>query len=342
MNVHKVVQERFAVFKEELLKHGSIHFVSAMMEPPGGEANDMFRFTMEGFAADETNKSHDMIGVFPCDYSFASLFNLTFIGGSNFSESYSDNEGAGEYIINETAMRRLNYTDPDEIVGKGFGLITNMEGITIPYGKIIGVVEDFHLSSLRREIEPLVLFKRKDLWLINLVISFQPGMRAAAISDLRRVWTEIFPEYPLQYEYVDSMYKDVYSTEILQANLLTGFTLIALFICSMGLLGMSLLTLQRRIKEIGIRIVNGAGTMQILIMLGWDFIKWIVISFVLAVPIAYLSMRKWLEGFVYKTDLSWWLFTLAGVMAFTIALLTVSVQTWKASRRNPVEALRYE
>jgi putative ABC transport system permease protein len=342
MDVHQLVQQRFSVFKEELLKHGSIQFVSAMLEPPGGEANDMFRFTMEGFAVDETSQSHDMIGVFPCDYSFASLFNLEFIGGSNFSESFSDNEGAGEYIINETAMRRLNYTDPDEIVGKGFGLISNQEGIPIPYGKIIGVVKDFHLSSLRREIEPMVLFKRKELWLINLVISFQPGMQATAISDLERVWTEIFPEYPLQYEYVDSMYKDVYSTEILQASLLAGFTLIALFICSMGLLGMSLLTLQRRIKEIGIRIVNGARTRQMMIMLGWVFIKWIILSFVMAVPIAYLAMRKWLEGFVYKTDLSWWLFTLAGAIAVAIALLTVSVQTWKASRRNPVEALRYE
>jgi putative ABC transport system permease protein len=342
MDVHSVVQQRFPVFKEEILKHGSIKFVSAMLDPPGGEANDMFRFEMEEFEVDETNQSNNMIGVFPCDYSFASLFNLEFIGGNNFSETFSDNEGAGEYIINETAMRRLNYTDPDSIVGKGFGLITNYEGISIPYGTITGVVKDFHLSTLRREIEPLVLFKRKELWLINLLISFQPGMQATAISDLERVWTKIFPEYPLQYKYVDSMYKDVYSTEILQANLLTGFALIALFICSMGLLGMSLLALQRKIKEIGIRTVNGAGTMQIMTMLGWNFIKWILLSFVIAVPVAYLSMRKWLENFVYKTDLNWWLFILAGVVAVSIALITISVQTWKASRRNPVEALRYE
>jgi putative ABC transport system permease protein len=141
---------------------------------------------------------------------------------------------------------------------------------------------------------------------------------------------------------VDALYKNVYSTEILQANLLTGFALIALFICSMGLLGMSLLTLQRRVKEIGIRIVNGAAARQIMFMLGWDFIKWILLSFGLALPIAYGSMRKWLEGFVYKTELSWWLFALAGAIALSIALLTVSVQTWKASRRNPVEVLRYE
>ncbi len=239
-------------------------------------------------------------------------------------------------------MRRLNYVDPDSIVGKGFGLFFHSEDISIPYGKIVGVVEDFHLSTLKREIEPLVLFKREKLWLINIVIALQPGKQTTALTDLERVWSEMFPEYPLDYEYVDSMYRDVYSTEILQANLLTGFTLIALFICSMGLLGLSLLNLQRRIKEIGIRKVNGAGTNQILILLNWDFIKWIILSYLMAVPIAWLSMRKWLESFVYKTDLSWWLFALAGGIAVTIALLTVSIQTWRASRRNPVEALRYE
>ena len=123
----------------------------------------MFQFTMEGYIADETNKADDMIGIFPCDYSFASIFNLNFLSGNNFSEKNEDNEGSGEYIINESAMKRLHYTNPDEIIGKEFGLITNIEGINIPAGKIIGVVEDFHLSSIKKEIEPLVLFKRKDL-----------------------------------------------------------------------------------------------------------------------------------------------------------------------------------
>jgi len=342
MGVHSEIQKHFPVFKEELLKYSSIRSVSAMLEPPGGEANDMMRFTMEGFVSDETEETNDRIGIFPCDYSFASLFGLQFIGGSNFSERFSDNEGAGEYIINESAMQRLNYMDPDSIVGKGFGLFFHTDDISIPYGNIVGVVKDFHLSSLKREVEPLVLFKREKLWVINVVIAFQPGKQTTALSDLERVWNELFPEYPLEYEYVDSMYRDVYSTEILQANLLTGFTLIALFICSMGLLGLSLLNLQRRIKEIGIRKVNGAGTNQILILLNWDFIKWIILAYLMAVPIAWLSMRKWLESFVYKTDLSWWLFALAGAIAVTIALLTVSIQTWRASRRNPVEALRYE
>lgn len=342
VNMHQSVQRRFAEFKEELLKYNSIQSVSAMLEEPGGESNDMFRFTMENFVADETEESNDRIGVFPCDYSFASIFDLSFLGGTNFSEKHVDNEGSGEYILNESGMRRLNYSNPNEIVGKEFGLIFEGEGISIPSGKIVGVVEDFHLSSLKRKIEPLVMFKRKDLWLIHFIVSYQPGMQTSALADMEKVWDELFPEYPFDFEYIDSMYRNVYSTELLQARLLSIFTLIALFICSMGLLGLSLLSTSKRIKEIGIRRVNGAERGQIIAMLNWDYMKWILVSVGLAIPLAYFAMNKWLESFAYKTELSWWIFALAGLSGIVIALLTVSLQTRRASNRNPVEALRYE
>lgn len=341
-DVHSNVQAKFGVFKEELLKYNSVKSVSAMFEPPGGEANDMFEFKMEGYIINETNKADNYIGIFPCDYSFASIFNLNFLSGKNFSEKNQDNEGSGEYIINKSAMRRLNYTNPDEIIEKEFGLISNIEGINIPVGKIIGVVEDFHLSSIKKEIEPLVLFKRKDLWLINIVVSFRPDIRTQALTDIKSVWTKMFPEYPFQYEHVSSMYENVYKTELLQAKLLSLFTFIALFICSMGLLGLSLLTTQRRTKEIGIRKINGARISEIMILLNWVLIKWIMMSFVLAIPLAYFFMNKWLDSFAYKTALSWWVFALAGLTAMLIAVITVSVQSWKASSSNPVAALRYE
>jgi len=167
-------------------------------------------------------------------------------------------------------------------------------------------------------------------------------MQTKAISDIERVWTKIYPGYPFQYEYVSSMYNDVYKTELLQARLLSIFTLMALFICSAGLLGMSLLTTRRRTKEIGLRKINGAEPGELMIMLNRDLIKWIVLSFVLAVPVAFFAMNKWLENFAYKTSLSWWIFVLAGLTAIIIALLTISGQSWKAASRNPVEALRYE
>ena len=344
-SVHASIQKKFEVFKEELLKYNSIQSVSGMMEPPGGEANDMFPFELEGYQPEENEEQYERIGVFPCDYSFASIFNLQFLSGNNFTEKNNDNDGSGEYIINEAAMHRLNHSNPNDIVGKEFKLNFmqgDVEVIKIPRGKIIGVVKDFHLSSLKKEVEPLVLFKRENLWLINFVVSFQSGMQNAAITDMTKVWNSLFPEYPFQYEHVGAMYQKVYKAELLQAKLLSVFTIIALFICSMGLFGLALIITQQRTKEIGVRKVNGAKVTEILTMLNKDFVKWVVLAFVLACPIAWYAMHKWLENFAYKTSLSWWIFALAGLFAMGIALLTVSFQSFKTARRNPVEALRHE
>jgi len=343
-SVHASIQQRFETFKQELLKYNSIQSVSAMMEPPGGEANDMFEFELEGYTPDESDQQYERIGVFPCDYSFASIFNLEFIGGQNFTEKNVDNEGSGEYIINESAMRRLNHSNPEEIVGKVFKLNFSVPGtgITIPKGKIIGVVKDFHLSSMKKQIEPLVLFKRDKLWLINFVVTFQQGKQQQALSDMEKVWTSLFPEYPFHFEHVDAMYQKVYKAERLQTSLLSVFTVIALFICSIGLFALALIVTQNRVKEIGIRKVNGARVTEILSMLNKDFIKWVIIAFVVACPAAWYAMDKWLENFAYKISLSWWIFILAGILALGIALFTVSWQSWRAATQNPVEALRYE
>jgi putative ABC transport system permease protein len=340
--VHSDIVQRFPEFKKALLEYPSIRQVSAMIASPGEDVNDMFRFTMEGYEADEIRHADNYIGIFPCDYSFASLFGLNFLAGRDFSEKFTDNEGSGEYIINESAMRRLHYTHPADIIGTEFQLFFHTDAISIPAGRIVGVVQDFHISSLKREIEPLVLFKRSDIWLNNLVVSFSPGMQKEALKDLENVWNEMFPEYTFRYDFVDSIYRKVYLSERLQATLLMIFTVIALFICSMGLLGMSLLAAQRRIKEVGIRVVNGAGVMSIMTMLNWDFLKWILLSFLPAFPLAYIAMRRWMEEFIYKTDLSWWIYVMAGLTVLLISGVTVSIQSWRAARKNPVEILRYE
>ena len=340
-SVHANIQQKFEVFKSELLKYNTIESVSAMLEPPGGEVNDMFQFEMDGYRQPE-GQQKNMIGVFPCDYSFADLFHLKFLSGKNFSKKSMDNDGSGEYIINETALHDLNFTKPEDAIGKDFRLISPTPGIGIPRGKIIGVLKDFHLSSMKKKINPLVLFKRDRLWLLNFVVSYKPGRRDAALTDIHRVWQEMFSTYPFDYEHVGSMYRKVYKTELLQSKLLAVFTIISVFICSMGLLGLSLLVAQQRVKEIGIRKVNGAKVSEVMAMLNKNFVKWVVVAFVIATPVAYYAMNKWLENFAYKTSLSWWIFALAGLLALGIALLTVSFQSWKAATRNPVEALRYE
>jgi putative ABC transport system permease protein len=239
-------------------------------------------------------------------------------------------------------MKRLHYTNPSEITGREFKLVTNIEGIDLPSGKIIGVVEDFHLSGIKKAVEPLVLFKMDELWLINFVISFNPGEKNRALEDIKSVWGKIYPGYPFQYEYVGSMYEDVYKSELLQERLLTVFTLMTLFICTMGMLGLTLLTTQRRTKEIGIRKINGATTMEVMVMLNRDLLKWIILSVFIAVPLSYYFISIWLEGFAYRISLSWLIFATAGFTAFILTFITVSIQSLRASRRNPVETLRYE
>lgn len=336
--VHAEVQKDFQVFKSELLKQGSIRAVSAMMAPPGGEANDMFPFTMQG----APDAAHKFIGIFSCDYSFANVFQLPFLSGRNFTESKRDEEGNGEYIINATALNDLGFQDPGAVLGKSFALISPVADVTLPKGKIIGVVEDFHLSGLQTKVAPLVLFKRENSWLENIAISFNPLSKTEAEASIKKTWEELFPNYPLSYFQVSTLYNTVYKTELLQKNLILIFALIAMLVSAMGILGLSLMVAQRRFKEIGIRKVNGANISEILVLLNIDFLKWLVLAFLIAVPIAYLGANKWLETFAYRIDLNLWMFLLAGGITISITMLTVTWNSYKAAKQNPVKSLRTE
>lgn len=335
-------QGKFQIFREELLRHNSINSVSAMFTKFGGESNDMFPFKLEGYQMEEKNNRKERIGVFPCDYSFPSFFNLQFLSGNDFSNKIEDNDGSGEYIINEAALKRLGYSNPFDIIGKNFQVNSIVPEVKIPKGKIIGVVKDFHLSTMKKKVVPLVMFKMKETWISSNVVSFKPEMQNQAIDAIKAVWAEIYPEHTLHYEKVGNMYENVYKTELLQAKLLSVFTFIAIFICSMGLLGLTLLSTQQKTKEIGIRKVNGAKIYEILTMLNSNFVKWVAIAFIISCPIAWYAMKRWLESFAYKTELSWWIYIIAGIFTLITALLTVSWQSLRAARMNPVEALRYE
>ena len=340
-NVHSEVQQKFETFKAELLKSTSIKSVSAMLDRPGGEANDMMPFSLEGFRPNAAGKGDTLIGVLPCDYSMANTFGLTFLSGEDFSNTNRDSEGSAEYIINESALRYLNYTNPHDIIGKEFSISFD-PGIAIPKGRIIGVVKDFHLSSLRKKVEPLVLFKRKDLWLLNFIVAFHASAKPQALADMERVWKQMFPAHAFQYQYVDYMYQVLYKTDRLQKNLLSIFTLVALLISTMGLLGLCLLTTQQRLKELAIRKVSGARETQLFAMLSWDFVKWVLLSFLLAVPLSYYFMTEWLNTFAYRIELSWWIFMLAGLAAIMAAFLAIAFQSLKASHTNPVTILKHE
>ena len=338
--VHSEVQKDFEIFKTELLKESEITSVSAMMDTPGSETHDMFSYTLQDVPEPESGTN--TIGVFATDYSFADVFGLHFLSGTNFSENNTDEDGNGEYLINESGLKHLGFQDAHEIINKDFGLISPVDGVELPKGKIIGVVEDFHLSGLRSKVEPLALFKRKNNWLNSIVISYNSESPQDAIQSITKVWTGLFPKYPMDYVDVSTIYNDVYKTELLQRNLILLFALISIFVCTMGVLGLALMVAQSRYKEIGIRKVNGASKLEILTLLNRDFLKWVLLAFIVAIPLAYFAATKWLEGFVYKIALNPWMFLFSGGIILLITLLTVSWQSYKAANQNPVESLRTE
>jgi putative ABC transport system permease protein len=162
------------------------------------------------------------------------------------------------------------------------------------------------------------------------------------IPELEKIWTSHYPGNPFHYFFLDDFYNNQYLADQRFNKLFFASSILAIIIACLGLYGLSSYAITRRTKEIGIRKVNGARIAQVMVLLNNDFVKWVVLAIVIATPIAWFAMYKWLQNFAYRTELSWWIFVFAGLLALVIALLTVSWQSWRSATRNPVDALRYE
>lgn len=213
----------------------------------------------------------------------------------------------------------------------------------VPSARIIGVVEDFDYNSAHQAIGDFVFMLGTSRHFARFMhVRLAKGSLKSGIESIKKAWQVYYPDTELDYFFVDEKIAAQYKAEAILSRILFTFSLVGVLISIMGISALAVFISQQRTKEIGIRKVNGAKISEILTMLNKDFIKWVTIAFVIACPVAYYAMNKWLENFAYKTNLSWWIFALAGVLALGIALFTVSWQSWRAATRNPVEALRYE
>jgi putative ABC transport system permease protein len=174
------------------------------------------------------------------------------------------------------------------------------------------------------------------------MIRIKGGIPQETIDNINKLYHKFNPTFPFNYKFLDQDFQEQYAAEKRVATLSQLFAIIAIIISSLGLLGLATFSAERRVKEIGVRKINGAKISEVITMLNQDFIKWVTIAFIIACPIAWYAMHKWLQNFAYKTDLSWWVFGVGGIVAVAVAVLTVSWQSYKAATRNPVEALRYE
>jgi putative ABC transport system permease protein len=322
-----ILQGKCPVIKNELLKNPNV--VSTTVS-----ANNLTSFAGSGTGPiDWEGKNTDKIlevGFNFVDDDFLKTFQIKMAQGRFFSQEFSTDLSEA-LVINEAAMKEMSMTDP---VGKNLSTWFGRKG------KIVGVIRDFHTQSLRDEMAPIVLLPTEAA--NYLCIRIKPDEISNTIPFIERTIKQVVPDDPFEYHFLDKEIDDLYKTEQLTGNLATFIALLAIFISCLGLYGLASFSAQQRTKEIGVRKVLGASIPNILAMLTRDFIKWIIIANLIAWPVAYYAMSRWLQNFAYRIEISWWMFALAGGIALLIALLTVGWQAMRAATANPVEALRYE
>lgn len=310
------------IFKSELEKQASVEIVSkAQASPLLSHYKMLFEYDDNG------TKKQYMPAVSLGDEHYLSALEIKIINGTGFSENGESNRN--KYIINESLAK--------------FFPGRNLLGNELPGVKnsiVIGIAKDFHYSSLKESIAPgCIVYDNASF---NLMVKPVHGQEQQARSAILKIWNKYIPDFPLNMESVGDRYAWLHRENANYVKLIGSCCFLSVLLSMIGLFAVSFQRSRRRIKEIGIRKVNGARTTEVMAMLNSDFIKWVAIAFIIACPIAWYAMHQWLQNFAYKTELSWWVFALAGILALAVALLTVSWQSWRAATRNPVESLRYE
>lgn len=273
---------------------------------------------------------------FIVDESFVPTLKLNIALGRNFSKSFTD---SASVLVNEAAAREMGWSDP---IGK---YITYPGGNDTKF-KVVGVVKNFNTESLHNAISPFVLFyttsKTYNTGVSYVAVRIKPGDYSKAISSIQTKWKEFMPDNPFEYTFLDAEYDSLYKTDQTVGKVFSVFTFLSITVACLGLLGLAMYTAERRTKEIGIRKVLGASVQNVVAMLSKDFLKLVIIASVIAFPIAWYAMNKWLQDFAYPTKVNWWIFALAASLTLIVALVTVSFQSIKAALMNPVKSLRSE
>jgi putative ABC transport system permease protein len=323
------IRNHYDAFKNELKKSPLIQEVACSNSYPFNGMN-----TGSYIPVDLPDETPYPFPYFQTDVGFQGVFNYKMVEGRWFSEEIASDENA--VILNQAAVKEMGFQNP---IGKEFyNNLSKTQKV-----KVIGVVNNFNFRSLHHKVEPLLIspIKKGDYWRY-IEIKGTTSNRKILLTEINRAWSKVAGNEYMNYSFLDDRMTLLYEKERKAKSSIGLFSLIAILISSFGLLGTVLNISNEKTKEIGIRKVNGAKISEVMVMLNKDFVKWVVIAFVIATPIAYYAMNKWLENFAYKTILSWWIFALAGLLALGIALLTVSFQSYKAATKNPIESLRYE
>lgn len=318
------MQSRVKTIQTELEKHPGIQKVTA--------ANQRI-WELENTTGDTDWEGKDPASAFmikPVNVlpNFKDALGLELVEGRWFSGSRAD---TASYILNETAVAAMGIEDP---VGKSFSLWENK-------GTIIGVVRDFHHASVHQKIEPAIFIHWYN-WYNLAYVKVNGRDTPGAIAAAEKIWKQYNPNVPFNYTFIDADYDAMYRSDERTGQVFASFSIVAIIISSLGLFGLAAFTVSQRTKEIGVRKVLGATVTQIVVLLSKDFLRLVLMAFIISIPLAWLGMQTWLQGFAYRISMDWTVFTTAGALAVVIAFATMSFQTIKAGMSNPVDALRSE
>ena len=329
ISMDKVPKEnKLEGFKKELLQHNNIQNVSFSSAYPGRTSNGML-INADGMAEDEQL----LVWNWHVDKDYLKTMDIELLAGKDFNELIYDKDDL-EFIINEAAMKDLNW-DLDNCIGKH---------IDSGYrkGRCIGVIKDFHFSSLQFRVEPLVLNCENNLYRNNVMIRFGEGDISSTLEFVERNWQTYMPQTIFDYRFLDESFDRLFAAEKRTGKAFSIFSILSILIAAMGLFGLSAYDTISRTKEIGIRKSMGSSNVGIFNLLVTSFSKLALLAFFISVPLAYFIMNKWLESFAFKTSIGWYVFGVAAVLTFAIVLFSVGYHSLKAAKTNPVDSLRYE
>jgi putative ABC transport system permease protein len=319
------IYDNLNLFKTRLQSRAIVQSVSAMSGSPGGF------FDMHMFDVQDHNERWGARTEF-ADFDLVKTLGLHIIAGRDFSAAFPTDTTAA-VLINKTAAAKLGWT-PAQAVGKW---IQNTVRDDVKR-RIIGVVNDFNFLSLKENMQALVISPAMDRRAV--LIKLKPGNLQAGIDLIKKEYKTASPSFPLEYKFLDQQFGDMYQKDLRQQTILSVFAGLAIFVACLGLFGLASFTATKRFKEIGVRKVLGSSVRGIVVLLSKDLLKPVFIAACIALPAGYYAMSKWLENFAYKTALNWWIFALAALVTFVIALLTVSINAISAAMANPVQSLK--
>ena len=329
-------KNRVQAFKDEMATNTSINSVGTSMAYPGIFNSQDWLMYRQG----ETMNNSKQVFINLVDNSFLQTLGVKPVAGRLFSSEFAA-DTLTSFVINEQAVRDFGFASPQDAIGKFLAFESNGEQLRFT---IIGVVRNFHFKDLHETIEPFAFrfYNDADAGFNYMIVRSGTGNMKQSLSVLEKTWKKLNPNEPFEYSFLDQDFQKNYEAESRQASLINYFTIIAIIISCLGLFGLATFTAEQRTKEIGIRKVLGASVQGLVALLSKDFLRLVLIAVIIASPLAWYVMNKWLQNFAYQTSIGWQVFALTTLIAVVIAFVTISFQAIKAAIINPVKSLRTE